>query len=437
MPGSATDITLVNKDGEPDQLSLTDVGSYSIQCSYCDGSVPRVIAEHCEDCDLHFHPGHYQSHRDEWPCPHVDSDLCRWCEKHIEEHDNVMVCTVCVLTTHTECYAAHCPCPDGWTKRKLGNRASAEDEPPVTPPSGPSAEAAARLADLHEEQAKLNAKIQALKEGQNYPQSPGPPGATKTSTVGAASLANLGVAPGATMHSGSVVQYGKIKEADTIKLLAFPKPGTSFDRWLDHAIDAVPAATTYVNEAFKWIRMIKKSDTTFEMLADSGNFLRLDAILLTALMECIPGDTHYLRQEIKKAKTLQQDTKELNITGRQVLFLVYHFFSMSEKDRGLTDTARVQRTTLHNGDISQFIYKWDECLQQMKTRPDDDYLMNIFVLQFQTHLPKTHVFYVEWLLWYNRPIDDPIRSYDGIWRSGRSYTTGTGAGRTTLTGKTP
>ena len=135
------------------------------------------------------------------------------------------------------------------------------------------------------------------------------------------------------MHSGSVVQYGKIKEADSIKLLAFPKPGASFDRWLDHAVDAVSAATTYVNEAFKWIRMIKKSDTTFEMLADSGNFLRLDAILLTALMECIPGDTHYLRQEIKKAKTLQQDTKELNITGRQVLFLVYHFFSMSEKDR--------------------------------------------------------------------------------------------------------
>ena len=146
------------------------------------------------------------------------------------------------------------------------------------------------------------------------------------------------------------------------------------------------------------------------MLADSGSFMRLDAILLTALMKCIPGDTHYLRQEIKKAKTQQQEAHELNITGRQVLYLVYKFFAMSDKDKSMTDTARLQKVSLNNGDIQQFVYKWDGNLLQMKKRPADDELMNLFTLQFEWHLPETHEFYVEWLLWYNRDVLDAVRT---------------------------
>ena len=69
MPGSATDTALVNNVGKPLVTTSADIDSYAIQCSYCLGSVPRVITEHCKDCDLFFHPGHYQPHRDEWPCP--------------------------------------------------------------------------------------------------------------------------------------------------------------------------------------------------------------------------------------------------------------------------------------------------------------------------------------------------------------------------------
>ena len=56
-----------------------------------------------------------------------------------------------------------------------------------------------------------------------------------------------------------------------------------------------------------------------------GGFVRLDALLPTALMECIPGDIHLLRQDIKKAKTEQRQVHERNITGRQVLMMVYRF----------------------------------------------------------------------------------------------------------------
>jgi len=104
-----------------------------------------------------------------------------------------------------------------------------------------------------------------------------------------------------------------------------------------------------------------------------------------------------------------------NITGRQVLLMVHRFFAMNEKDKQMTDTARLHKITLQNGDIQQFIYKWDEMLSLMTRRPPDDDLMNLFVLQFDVHLAKNHEFYVEYLFWYNRPASEPTRSYEGLW----------------------
>jgi hypothetical protein len=119
-------------------------------------------------------------------------------------------------------------------------------------------------------------------------------------------------------------------------------------------------------------------------------------MLLTALMECIPGDTHLLRQDIKNAKTEQRQTQQRNITGRQVLYMVHKFFAMNSKDKDITDTARLHKITLQNGDIQQFIYKWDEMLSLMTKRPADEDLMNLFVVQFDVHFTKNHEFYVEY-----------------------------------------
>ena len=281
---------------------------------------------------------------------------------------------------------------------------------PVTPPSGKED----KLNELYKQFVAEADKIRSEEDTTKYPKSPGLPGTI--TTFGSLPLANLGIAPGATVHSGYAVQYGKPREADTVKLLPFPKPGTSFEKWWDHALDSISSATSYCTEAYRWALEVQKSETTFEKLSESGGFVRLDALLLTALMECIPGDTHLLRQEIKKAKTLQRQTQERNITGRQVLFMVFHFFAMNQKDKSMTDTARLHKISLQNGDIQTFLYKWDEMLSLMTKRPEDDDLMNLFVLQFDLHLPKNHEFYVEYLFWYNRPAEDVTRTYEGLWR---------------------
>ena len=80
-----------------------------------------------------------------------------------------------------------------------------------------------------------------------------------------------------------------------MKLLPFPKPGMSFEKWWDHALDSISAATSFCTEAYRWAIECELPETTFEALAQSGGFVRLDALLLQALMGCIPGDTHLLR----------------------------------------------------------------------------------------------------------------------------------------------
>ena len=61
---------------------------------------------------------------------------------------------------------------------------------------------------------------------------------------------------------------------------------------------------------------------------------------------------------------------------------------MSDKYKSTMDTARLQQVSLNNGGIQQFVCKWDDTLLQMKKRPADDELMNLFTLQFGWHLPS-------------------------------------------------
>ena len=119
------------------------------------------------------------------------------------------------------------------------------------------------------------------------------------------------------------------------------------------------AATSSCTEAYRLALECEKAETTFAQLAESGGFIRLDALLPTALMECIPGCTHLLRQEIKKAKAEQRTNHQRNITGRQVFMMIHRFFAMNDKDKHMTDTARLHKITLQNGDIQQLIDRLD------------------------------------------------------------------------------
>ena len=92
-------------------------------------------------------------------------------------------------------------------------------------------------------------------------------------------FANLGVAPWIGVGNGGfAVQYGTPRGADVTELLSHRKPGASFDKWLDHALDSISAATSSCIGAYRWAIQCGKSGTPFADLADSGEFVRFGAL---------------------------------------------------------------------------------------------------------------------------------------------------------------
>ena len=100
------------------------------------------------------------------------------------------------------------------------------------------------------------------------------------------------------------VQYSKPREADSITLKTFPRPGSEFESWKDHLRDAITAASAIPKLAYPWI--LRVEEATFEELADEGPFSQLDHKLATALKLCIPDETNLktslLRQKIQQEK---------------------------------------------------------------------------------------------------------------------------------------
>ena len=152
---------------------------------------------------------------------------------------------------HAECVAKHYPCPDGWNNKEEKSTeqqpepALPEPAPVSTPPKqNPNAELARQLMAQAEALLKGGDTNQSAT---SYPQS-----LTKAGHQAVVPLANLGIAPDATGNSGSAVQYSKPRDADSVKLLEFPKPGMSFEKWSGHAIDSMSAATSHCTEAYRW-----------------------------------------------------------------------------------------------------------------------------------------------------------------------------------------
>ena len=81
----------------------------------------------------------------------------------------------------------------------------------------------------------------------------------------------------------------KLKEADSIKIPAFPLAET-YRNWRIKAREAVVAASTDPDSAFKWVSDSRKEEQTLEALRKVAPFATLDAKLLSALTNIIIGD---------------------------------------------------------------------------------------------------------------------------------------------------
>lgn len=95
----------------------------------------------------------------------------------------------------------------------------------------------------------------------------------------------------------------KVKEADTIKVPAFPH-AESYRKWrIRTRREAVMSASTDPDKAFDWMSETWKEEQTSEAFRDVGKFTTLDAKLLSALTNILTGDLYGHRMSANMAKS--------------------------------------------------------------------------------------------------------------------------------------
>ena len=109
--------------------------------------------------------------------------------------------------------------------------------------------------------------------------------------------------------------------------------------------------------AFRWVPEVENDGAKNEDFRNPGNFIQLDQKLSLALNDCIPGDTRMLRQRINQKRRDERLQHQRNLAGRQMLFMVYEWFKVAEKDKDMVDTNKLQRLKMINGDLQKFIFK--------------------------------------------------------------------------------
>ena len=85
-------------------------------------------------------------------------------------------------------------------------------------------------------------------------------------------------------HDGSD-ERSKVKEADTIKVPALPTP-ESYRNWRIKTREAIVAASTKPDEAFRWVNEAWKEGQSLEALWKVEPFATLDAKLMPFCKNC-------------------------------------------------------------------------------------------------------------------------------------------------------
>ena len=168
----------------------------------------------------------------------------------------------------------------------------------------------------------------------------------------------------------------KVKEADTIKIPAFPLAET-YRNWRIKTREAVVAASTDPDSAFKWVSDSWKEDQTLEALRKVAPFATLDAKLLSALTNIITGD---FARKVDTFKETEATAGRI-VRGRQVLFMLHDHFSTNIKHGATYALQDLFSVQLRGENLKSFISNWDQVLAGIVQTPDESVLETLFYKQ--------------------------------------------------------
>jgi hypothetical protein len=160
---------------------------------------------------------------------------------------------------------------------------------------------------------------------------PGEPGSAGTD------LRNPVGSPSQSQADAQTPSAAKFKEAERIRVTAWPKPA-SYRQWRMNLVDEIVAASARPKRAFEWILEVQCPGIAYDELAEPGDDMAtLDAKLSSALAHVAPAEF----QRTLQTKKLDAMKEGRMIADRQILLLIDQHFRMSEMDGGVYDTEHL------------------------------------------------------------------------------------------------
>jgi hypothetical protein len=180
----------------------------------------------------------------------------------------------------------------------------------------------------------------------------------------------------------------KGKEADTVKIPQLPT-AAQFKSWKNAVRSAVSSASRTPAEAFEWVMTVEQAETTYESLSVCPKiFDTLDAKLSSALTQICKGE---LGRKIT-LKTEEEAKARKLIKGRQILWIIYQEYRVSEEAGSLNDITDLMKVTMKKDftkveHLARFLLNWETVLAGINDPPPDNQLQVMFYDQVR-HVPS-------------------------------------------------
>ena len=182
----------------------------------------------------------------------------------------------------------------------------------------------------------------------------------------------------------------KLSLGDTIKFTRVPTIASQLASWKESVRNGVAACAVTSDLAWKWVKVVERHEITLDDLAESNALLgltetnhelsRLDYKLKQELTNKISENG--LIRFIKRAEAKNQDEKEIPLKGRQILWLVYQYFSVGDTHEKIHRLASLMRVEWKGDDhISTFLDDWTDVYTQLIVKPDEETLKEILLQQ--------------------------------------------------------
>ena len=163
----------------------------------------------------------------------------------------------------------------------------------------------------------------------------------------------------------------------------------TFNTWrLSFKKAVANASNRNPDEAFKWIAAVENA-ATMEELRDSGAYPELDTLLALEWERVVHGE---FKSRVRSIE-LALDKEGKRIKGRQITWMVYKLFVITDSDHALNRWYDLMHVKLHGDNLTQFLVDWDQTAARLV-----NYLLKLSLRSsLASNFSRANVLQMQWL----------------------------------------